>query len=269
MTKIFTKPLRMGLDILARIVRSNSDATRYFLGHSLHREVLDFADKELFAGYLHIEKACELLRKLKIDHPTILDVGAADGTTPALFLRQLPSATVYAFEPLPENLEAMRKKFSSDGRVRIFDKALGSKAGEETIHVAQRITSSSLLPINQKHAQGNANAGPLETGSLRIQVSTLDALFPDRPLIGILKMDVQGYEREVLRGGAKLLADVAIVVTEVNNHDGYVGSPKYYEIDTLLRDAGFILVDIFPSTKNADGRLEEWDSLYLNRKYAR
>ena len=92
----------------------------------------------------------------------------------------------------------------------------------------------------------------------------MDKEIPSDAKVGILKLDVQGFELEVLIGGSNTLKNTSIIVLEMNNHDGYLGSPKYYEIDEYLRNNGFVLYDIFPSQKNF-GQLTEWDTIYINK----
>ena len=106
----------------------------------------------------------------------------------------------------------------------------------------------------------------IKKGTEEIEITKLDISIPVTETVGILKIDVQGYELEVLKGAINTLLRTSIILLEMNNHDGYKGSPKYYELDEFLRNQKFTLYDIFPSTKD-DGRLKEWDSLYINNKH--
>jgi len=71
---------------------------------------------------------------------------------------------------------------------------------------------------------------------------------------------------EVLKGAKLTLERTCIVLLEVNNHNGYSGSPKYYDIDLALRESGFLFYDLCPSTRD-NGRLKEWDTIYINKLY--
>jgi FkbM family methyltransferase len=264
MSKRVTKPLRFGLDIVGQIIKMSDDAVRYFLTHTLHNEVVEFSDQELFTHYLHIEKACKILQEIHPSEQMIVDVGGADGTTAGIFLQQLPSAKVIVFEPLKENLEQLKMRFLLEPRVQIIDKAVGSKVGQAMLHQAQRNTASSLYPLNQNIRDGIFSTILEETGKIPISITTLDEVFKDYQSIGILKLDVQGFELEVLKGATACLKNTTIIVLEVNNHDGYIGAPKYYLLDEFLRNAHFTLFDIFPSTKDANGQLKEWDVIYIN-----
>ena len=56
------------------------------------------------------------------------------------------------------------------------------------------------------------------------------------------------------------------MLLEAGNHNVYVGSPGYYEIDDYLREHDFTLYDIIPSPLD-NGQLKEWDVIYINKKY--
>jgi hypothetical protein len=97
-------------------------------------------------------------------------------------------------------------------------------------------------------------------------MTALDNILTKDTTVGIMKLDVQGYEMEVLKGANSSIERIIIIVLEMNNHSYYPGAPKYFEIDEYLRNKNFTIFDIFPSTKDM-GRLKEWDSIYLNNRY--
>ena len=80
-----------------------------------------------------------------------------------------------------------------------------------------------------------------------------------------MKIDVQGYEIEVLLGASDHLQNVDLIVVEVSNHDGYESAPKYYEVDRVIRENGFVISDLFPNSKEKN-QLLEWDIIYINKR---
>ncbi len=90
-----------------------------------------------------------------------------------------------------------------------------------------------------------------------------DFLAKNQDEIGIMKIDVQGYEMDVLKGAETTLKRTDIIVLEANNHEGYTGSAKYYDIDKYLRERNYTLYDILPSIVD-NGKLKEWDMIYMN-----
>jgi FkbM family methyltransferase len=264
MNKPFTRSIRAILDWCGRILSFNKTITTYLFSHSLRNELIEYIDTEYFSRYVHIEKSVTLLKSVCPSRKLIIDVGGADGTTAALFLDLLPGSDIIIFEPLQENINQIKSRFQLNKRVTLIEKAAGSVESTATIYHAERITSSSLFPLHQEKTDSIFSNILNEKGSSQIPVTTIDAVVKPNAEIGIVKLDVQGYELEVLKGGTRSLGKTAFVVTEVNNHSGYIGAPKYFEIDAFLRDHRFTLFDIFPSTKDHSGQLKEWDAIYIN-----
>lgn len=217
-------------------------------------------------GYLHIEKAIEYSHYFRLNEKDlILDIGAANGATSLLLRKAFPESVIYSFEPLPEMYGLLTKAVSGFSNIIPINKGLGSVKRELNINLSQRITSSSFFEIEKNISNEFFSENIKNVGSAKVAVSTLDDEIPADRNINILKMDVQGFELEVLKGGVKTLNRTAIVLVEMQNHDLYKGAPKYYDIDRFLISAGFELYDIIPSIRQ-DKKLYEWDSIYINRK---
>ncbi|MBK7501082.1 MAG: FkbM family methyltransferase [Ignavibacteriales bacterium] len=148
----------------------------------------------------------------------------------------------------------------------MFNKALGNIELNSKINIASRVTSSSIFNLNPDQNSSIFSGDLNFCRSEEITITTLDSVIEKDIAIGIIKLDVQGYEMEVLKGANSLLDRAMIIVLEMNNHNHYPGAPKYFELDEYLRNRNFTIFDIFPSTKDS-GRLKEWDSIYINNKY--
>ena len=155
-----------------------------------------------------------------------------------------------------------RTAFSAFWRAR--NQAVGSSVGESFINVASRVTASSLLEMDDQ-IEGYGNMLTLQKRE-KIDITTLDITIPATESVLILKLDVQGFELEVLRGGTQTLARTKVIVLEINNHEGYKNAPTYYEIDAFLRERGFQLFDLLPSER-VNGKLQDWDAIYVNQKF--
>ena len=69
----------------------------------------------------------------------------------------------------------------------------------------------------------------------------------------------------MLKGAAASLKRTRFVISEMNNHDDYKNASKYYEVDAFLRANNFILADLIIAHRS-DGRVIEYDAVYMNRK---
>jgi len=170
---------------------------------------------------------------------TVIDVGASRGQFASFATHRFPGAKVFCFEPLDEPAAALERALGQRAEVRRV--ALGSEPGTATIHISARDDSSSLLPIGER--QVAEFPGTAAIAAREIAVSTLDREFPDRlqrPCL--LKIDVQGLEADVLRGGPSMLEQVDEALIECSFVELYEGQALAPEVVDIMKSAGFALV---------------------------
>lgn len=170
---------------------------------------------------------------------TVLDVGANVGQFAVAAAKLFPEVRVHSFEPVPECFEKLRKNVSGLGKVTVYPYALGEGEGEVPFHVNTHSHSSSALPL----AQGHRDAFPeaREAREIMVKVLTLDQVFANaeiRPPV-LLKLDVQGYETQVLRGGTQTLERVDYVVLEASFKPMYEGELLFTEVVRFMEERGF------------------------------
>lgn len=175
----------------------------------------------------------------RLSPATVVDVGANVGQFSLLISALHPNARLIAFEPMPDAAATWRRLFDGSGRAEVHTVAIGAKAETATLHVSARADSSSLLPIGE--GQTTVFPGTEEAGTLAIAVAPLDAFVSaadiQRP--ALLKIDVQGYELEVLRGAESLLPCFDHVYVEASFMTLYEGQPLFDEVAAFLTARGF------------------------------
>jgi FkbM family methyltransferase len=128
------------------------------------------------------------------------DVGANIGNRSKVFLRL--GAKVVAVEPQPDCVQLLRVACGNDRRLTVVQKALGEAPGEATMMVNTVSSISSMSPdwiraVRESHRFDEGQQWAMER---TVPITTLDALIAQHGKPAFLKIDVEGYEYEVIKG---------------------------------------------------------------------
>jgi FkbM family methyltransferase len=200
--------------------------------------------------------------------PVVFDVGAHVGRVAKEYRRRFPAAALHCFEPFPPAFDALCRRRSGDPRTECHPLALAASEGQALLHVNAGVATNSLLPAD---ARGSGYWGPdlMKTQrTLEVRTSTVDAFCTARGIgrIDVLKLDVQGAEREVLTGAHRMLSEqrVGLVYMEVLLAPSYVGQAALHEHLNLLAGHGFTLFALFDQVLRRR-RLIQADALFVSR----
>lgn len=147
---------------------------------------------------------------------------------------------VYGFEPNPEALKELQDAGSD--LETYYPDAVGDP-GERTLHLHPRSGFTSLYPMDRASLAQIGKTFWIRADRMRempLRTVALDEI-DGFPQIDALKMDLQGAEIEVLRGGRRVLGAALAIVTEVRFHRIYRGEAMFGDLDVALRAAGFRL----------------------------
>jgi FkbM family methyltransferase len=198
----------------------------------------------------------------------VMDVGANEGWF-AQGLRSFYSGEIFSFEPVSSVFEKLAAAAASDPNWHVYKVALGSEESQQTIHVSNETSFSSLLKANDRCAQlfGDKSRGTKEEV---VSVRRLDTLlneiapdFGDKRIF--LKMDTQGYDMEVFKGLGNTLNHVVALLSEVSLISLYEGMPHWTENISIYERAGFGVAGMFPVSHDSD-RIIEYDCLLVRVK---
>ena len=204
-----------------------------------------------------------LLRHLAVD--VVFDVGANRGQYGMELRSYGYTGRLVSFEPLAEPYGRLRRRAGRDGAWAAVHAAVGETEGEAVVNVSANSLSSSLLPMLPAHLA--AEPSSVYVGRETAPKVTLDAFF-DRYASGdarpFLKIDTQGYERQVLAGARNSLARIAGVQVELSLVPMYEGAMSFEEGLALMRDAGLKLARVDPVLEDAGtGRLLQCDGTFV------
>src|SRR5919199_4404161 len=180
------------------------------------------------------------LAKQGISPRTVLDVGANVGQFTVAAAKLFPKVQIHDFEPVPECAQTLQKNVAGLGNITVYPFALGDSEGEVAFHInSYSLEKSSVLPLAHGHLQAFPEAQ--ETKEIMVKVSTLDKVFANvefqEPTL--LKLDVQGYEPYILRGGVETLKRLDYVVLETSFKPMYEGEVLFMDIVRIMEDQSF------------------------------
>ncbi len=195
----------------------------------------------------------------RLEHRTVLDVGASKGQFALFAESRFPEAQILSFEPLPGPASILEQV--TGDRVHLQRVALGSTPGSARINVSARDDSSSLLPIGER--QVRQFPGTELRSTAEVEVSTLDsAVSRETARPCLLKIDVQGLELEVLKGGREVLAQVDEALIECSFVELYEGQALADQVVALMLESGLRLAGVHGTVFSPDGDAVQADFLF-------
>jgi len=219
------------------------------------------------SGYYAVRSVLSDLKRLvDKDNPVIVDGGANLGDLTQKFLTQYKNPTIYCIEPHQESARQLEKKFASHGNVHVIDKALGNQTGQVQFNVSNNLPSSSFLQRTEWNKEYHGDFTATQSAALSDMVRLAD-LFPDPMSIDLLKLDVEGYELEVLMGAENILSNIRIIMAEVWFVGSYQGAPYSSDIEAYLRRHNFTLLNLYNPYTHPNAQLTTADAAFLNRRF--
>jgi FkbM family methyltransferase len=136
----------------------------------------------------------------------VLDIGANVGAYAIPVARAFPGCEVHGFEPNPAMAGRLRENIalncmSSGSNLQVMPFALSDAKGQMTLYAVTRIEGNPGLSSLREESLGTAGYEAID-----VAVETLDGLYGDSPqAVSVIKIDVQGHELQVLRGGQRVI----------------------------------------------------------------
>ncbi len=197
----------------------------------------------------HQKRIIKFLKKLNFD--SVIDVGAHEGIFIADILNLGEIKKIYAFEPQKNIFGFLRKKYSNNKYVEVFNLAIDKEIVKKDIYI-NKLSSTSTL------SKFDSNSFFLKIKNLitfsknnyvekyQVQTNTIDNQFKDISLKNsLLKVDVEGLELEVLIGAEKKISnEIKYVLIEHKYGRQYENSNKD-EVHNFLSNKKFSIEKVF------------------------
>jgi FkbM family methyltransferase len=195
-----------------------------FPGMAIHSSGVSVDEVALVAG---------VFRRRRGPQNVMIDVGAHFGYTLERFLTL--GWSVYAFEPDSENRSVLEARYRSDPRVTIDSRALSDQVQESATLYRSPVSTgiSTLEPFHEQHS-------PAE----EVAVTTLRSAVSEYGIqhVTVLKVDAEGHDLPVLRGGDWDQAPPEVVIAEFDNKKTAVVGHAFEDLAEFLQGRGYQLL---------------------------
>jgi FkbM family methyltransferase len=218
--------------------------------------------------YSRSQVPLEILKWLPKTNPiNFIDIGCNAGDFTKSICGEYKIEKALLIEPVPKLIPVLEANFPNRNVFKIINAAVSDSNGETRFFINEEFDSiSSLLKIhNEKDELKRLKIK--EPTAIKVKTFTLDHIFEDQQLQGIdlLKIDVQGAEHLVLKGGIEALKKTKLVYTEFSFKPLYDQSSVFFDLYKIFYDHGFILASISPGFSSAEGELLQGDALFVNK----
>jgi FkbM family methyltransferase len=198
----------------------------------------------------------------------IFDVGANSGQFALEVLQNGFRGKIVSFEPTSKIYETLQVNSERFPNWQLHERtAVGEKCGTVVINVAgNNAASSSILSMRKTHQEAAPEANFVSSES--VNLITIDSIFDDYTSGEskcLLKIDVQGYEEQVLTGALASINKIDAVKIECSLVSLYEGDKTFEYYFKFFKSNGFELFDIETGgfSNPVTGQLLQFDALFI------
>ena len=195
---------------------------------------------------------------------TVIDIGAYQGDFTKNMLATEKFAKAHLFEPNPEHFTFLQNEFSEQGNIFLHPYALGNQIGKESFNCSEDDATGSVLRYHPKYHHDTSQK---KVKSFSINLTKLDDFYIEhfsQDRIGLIKIDTQGFDLEVLKGAENLIRDQKPwLVIELNFLPFYIGQASIHSIMHWLSEQGYHLGGMFNDHYSNDQWLAFADGVFI------
>jgi FkbM family methyltransferase len=193
-------------------------------------------------GRRRVRDLIDFIEDRKID--TVIDVGANVGQFGESLRVGGYRGRIISFEPIDAAFQELSKKAASDSKWEALHCGLGAAPSEAVIHVSELSVCSSILDLTAVASLHDSRVAVTRTE--KIEIRTLDQVAASLSGSILLKIDTQGYEKQVIEGGPQTIARVKGILMELPIVHVYEGEWQFHEAAKYMADLGFVPAQILP-----------------------
>lgn len=196
---------------------------------------------------------------------SILDIGGNEGQYIKFINNVFPKAKIYSFEPISSCFLKIEKLSKELKQVTAFNFALGDSNELVDFNLNVFTPSSSIMKMKQEHITNFPHAK--ETNLIKIEIKRLDDVISQLEMKKdvLVKIDVQGYESRVLKGGYSFFSKIPkIIIVEASIVSLYEQEASFAELYDLFRTMGYkYMGNMHQLYSPVDGSVLQVDAIFI------
>jgi len=197
---------------------------------------------------IHQTRIIKFIKKFEIQY--CIDVGAHKGEFLDYVLKIKDIKVFYSFEPQTDIFAFLKNKYCSNKNIYLYNCALDKEVSKKIIYINKLSSTSTLSDFNPNSFYlifKNILTGSKNNfiNKYEVETNTIDNLFDAISLNNcLIKIDVEGFEINVLRGGYKKLKEIPFVLIE-NQFGNHYKNSNFKLVEEFLKERNFKILKKF------------------------
>ncbi len=193
---------------------------------------------------------------------TVVDIGSHKGQFALIAKYFYKKTKVYSFDPLKSSKIKYTSLLKKKDGYHFFHNAIGPKNKHAIINISKSTDASSLLNFSNKLVRTYKNVE--KVGEERIIIRKLNNCIKKKNIKkpSLLKLDVQGYEIEALKGCNDLLKYFDYIYLECSYIKLYSKQPLYEDISKWLKKKNYVFVKKFNVSCDYKNKITQADCFF-------
>ena len=188
--------------------------------------------KQLALDGIREVESTKIIKNIIKPNDRILEIGANVGYYVLLEAKLLEGqGKIYAIEPVAENLNLLKRNLELNNissLAEVYHLAVSDKKGEFPLYIANESNTHSMVEPQEKGRD-----------SINIKTTTVDDFLEGKDKVDFIRMDVEGYECEIIKGMAGILQKDYPLKMFIELHPQLVGREKIINMLETLKKHGF------------------------------
>lgn len=205
----------------------------------------------------------------KIGIKTIIDIGSNEGQFIKSVNRVLPGRRILAFEPIKGCYDKLVAN-TAHLNVTAYNCGLSDQEGSTEINISENFVSSSILPMENLHKNlyPESNYVSKQTIALKRLDDIVAAANVETNIL--LKIDVQGYEDKVIKGGTETIKKAAVIVIEYSYQPIYEGQWLFDDTYRYFTDNGFTFIGVADQAGSGKNGVPIYgDAIFIKKEFVK